>query len=295
MSKPWRWIASAAAAVALAGVVAATSQGAAAPGPVATPPGSEADLLHDAEQILIGRCLAERGFSYWPQPRDPVPELREFPYVVDDIGWARRYGYGSALQRRFDEPDPDDPYTRYLRGLSQDRRASFLLALNGKPGGARDLVAKLPNGMEVKRSDTSCVSLAEQRLYGDVRAWYQAKRVTDGLAGARAGLVLADPAYAAAVRAWSGCVRAGGFRYDTPDDARAAVADGTAPGAFDREVEIAVAEATCAVDTGMAATVASLDRRYAAVVTRDHQVAVDTRARLQAAALPLAREIVRAG
>ncbi|MEV0459567.1 hypothetical protein [Catellatospora methionotrophica] len=295
MSKSWRWIASAAAVVALAGIVAVTSQGAAAPRPQGVVPGDQAELLHAAEQILIGQCLDDRGFSYWPQPRNPVPELRDFPYVLDDVDWARRHGFGSELQRRFDEPQPGDPYSGYLRGLSPARRSAFLMALNGKPGGSGDLVAKLPNGMEVKRSDTSCVSLAEQRLYGDVRAWYQAKRVTDGLGGARVGLVTADPAYTVALHAWSACMRGRGFAYATPDDARAAVPDSTTPGAFAREVEIAVAEATCAVDSGMAATVASLDRHYAEVVTREQQSAVDTRARLATAALPRAREIVRAG
>ncbi|MEU4356236.1 hypothetical protein [Streptomyces virginiae] len=47
-------------------------------------------LLHDAEQELQRRCMTAAGFRYRAKPENPLPEARDFPYVVDDAQWAGR-------------------------------------------------------------------------------------------------------------------------------------------------------------------------------------------------------------
>src|SRR4051794_25468603 len=51
---------------------------------------ADTELLYTAEQLLIKACMRRAGFTYHPAPRNPVPGYRDFPYVVDDVDWARR-------------------------------------------------------------------------------------------------------------------------------------------------------------------------------------------------------------
>jgi hypothetical protein len=60
-------------------------------------------------------------------------------------------------------------------------------------------------------------------------------------------------------------------------------------GGRQREVAIAVAEATCATDSGLAARAAALDAEHGEAVRREHADAVATRDRLRREALPRAR------
>ena len=65
---------------------------------------------------------------------DPVPETaRSFPFVVDDVAWTRRYGYGLAFERVAAAGRATDPNETYFRGLSPQRRVAALRAFNGDP------------------------------------------------------------------------------------------------------------------------------------------------------------------
>ena len=56
------------------------------------------ELLHRASERLMARCMARHGFAYAEQP-PPSPREPDFRYVLDDVGWARRHGYGTLLGR----------------------------------------------------------------------------------------------------------------------------------------------------------------------------------------------------
>ncbi|MET8066277.1 hypothetical protein, partial [Micromonospora sp. NPDC005313] len=267
-SRSW-WYAAAVPAVlaaAVAGALGASRDAAPPPGDhgaAALPPGPSApalsappaDLLYAAEQVLIRDCMQRRGFRYWPVPRQPVPELREFPYVLDDVPYARRHGYGGALERRLQETIAADPNARYVRELPPERGAAAVRAVNGDPGEPDALRATLPAGGVLRRSSHSCTSEAERQLYRDLPGWYRVTRITDNLAGLRAGRVLADPRYADGVRAWRRCMRAAGHDVADPASARASAPEptsgsGTSGSVTPGEIRLAVAEATCATRTG---------------------------------------------
>jgi hypothetical protein len=285
---PWRAVAAVLLMLPLAGSAAPTV------GPSAGPPRGPAAVatvdrptLDLAEQLLIRECMVRHGFRLWVGEPRPEDEQRTFPYVVDDVDWARRHGFGSDLAAAAQALRRNDPNQRYFDGLPPDRRAAALVALNGaRPEG---LEARLPSGGVVRRSAEGCRSEAERRLYGDLQAWYRARRVVANLSVVRSGLVLADPAFAAALPAWARCMRGHGYPVDSPSHLRRTVADGTR----DAEVAAAVAEATCAAD-GLAATARDLDARHGADLAQRYRSDIDTKHRLELAAAPRARAIVAA-
>src|SRR5688572_2494362 len=69
----------------------------------------ELDLLHQAEQLLTRDCMRDAGFDYWPMPRRPATEYRDFPYAIDDLAWATRHGYGTDLRRKLELAGRSNP------------------------------------------------------------------------------------------------------------------------------------------------------------------------------------------
>ncbi|MDO3686134.1 hypothetical protein [Micromonospora sp. C28ISP2-4] len=265
------------------------------PASAAPASGTPAEMRYAATQVLIRDCMQRRGFHYWPAPRQPVPELREFPYVLDDVSYARRYGYGGALERRLQEAMAADPNTRYVRELPQERGAAAVRAVNGDPGEPDALRATLPGGGTVRRSSHSCTSEAERQLYRDLPGWYRVTRITDNLAGLRVGRVLADPRYAGGVAEWRRCMRAAGHDVADPASARVSVPEPAAGAASAGEIRLAVTEATCAARTGFGRLARRLDAEHRRALDRRFHTEVAERLRLEAAALPRARAVLAAG
>jgi hypothetical protein len=254
---------------------------------------ADTELLYTAEQLLIKACMRRAGFTYHPAPRNPVPGHRDFPYVVDDVDWARRHGYGSDLQNEKSRLAEVSPNRRYFENLPESRRVALGIAMNGPyPKGLR---AYLPNGQLVEHSDKGCASEARRRLYENLPAWYRLVKLTESMSGLRNGLVTADPAYRKAVAQWSRCMRGSGFRYPTPAHSRAAGLAGNPLTGRATEIRLAVAEATCAGSSGLARTVKTLDRHYDGVLRRRFQSEMLTEQKLQVGALGRARAIVSRG
>jgi hypothetical protein len=251
---------------------------------------AQVDLLYRAEQVLVRDCMARHGFTIALPSADPVADDRAFPYVVDDVGWASRHGYGRDIQQQAERSRDADPNGRYLRSLPPARRAAALAALNGpRPVGLR---AVLPDGAVATHSDQGCTAEAERDLYHDLETWFRAYTITRNLPRLWQSQVVADPGFAAATAEWAGCMKQHGYLYATPVQSRAAALDPKAPLPHDREVALAVAEATCATGTSLAATANALDDRYATQVRARYHNAVSDRQRLEHGALGRARSII---
>ncbi|MEV5766344.1 hypothetical protein AB0L34_17490 [Micromonospora sp. NPDC052213] len=284
-----RWLRAWLAATAVA-AVALPLAGSAVPASPGRTGGVGADdrrVLGLAEQLLTRECMRRAGFELWVVPPAPADQLRSFPYVVDDVAWARAHGFGTDLVAATDERRRADPNQRYFAALPAERRVAALAALNGaRPEG---LEARVPSGGVVRRSADGCTSEAQRQLYGDLPAWYRTSKVVANLSYLRQRRVLADPAWTAALRSWSRCVRQQGYPVDTPDQLREAVVTrGRAA-----EVAAAVTEARCAAG-GLAATARELDARHRADLTAAYRREVATRERLEQAAVPRARAVVAA-
>ncbi|URN17511.1 MULTISPECIES: hypothetical protein [Streptomyces] len=250
----------------------------------------ERSLLHDAEQELQRRCMRAAGFRLWAVPENPLPEARDFPYVVDDPTWAKRYGYGSLFEERIRRLRAEDPNRVYLRGLPVDRQRAAIAALNGS--GREKLRAELPGGVVIGHSTTGCRVEAWRTLYGDVTAWFAAKTVVDNLGALTRQRVTTDPDFTRAMGKWSVCMRGNGLPYRSPAQARAEFLGTDEPGDTAREVRVAVQEAGCARSSGLASTVQRLEDRHGREVRREHRAEVDLVERLRTGALPSARTVL---
>jgi hypothetical protein len=250
---------------------------------------AEREVLAQAEKTLTRDCMRKAGFSFWVTPELPEPLERLFPYVIDDKQWAAANGYGRAVRERREESARTDPNRRYFDGLSTDRKAAAVTALNGPtPEG---LEANVPGMGKVRHSDKGCVSDAQRVLYTDLRAWYRAKRVTDALARSATAAAVADPELAPATRAWATCMHERGLSYDMPQETREHFARGSRAGEF----STAQAEAACAQSTGLAAALRKVSRKHRQEMDSHHSTEVKNRALLEYKALSRARDIVRRG
>lgn len=246
----------------------------------------EKSLLHQAEERLLRDCMHERGFRYRMSAENPLPEARNFPYVIDDVAWAGEHGYGSDIQRKLTEVRTSDPNQRYFKHLSPQRKAAALKAANG--ASPRGLTARTPDGMVLTRSDEGCRADTERTLYGDdLKAWFQARSTTEALPEMARQRVLKDPRFTRAVRPWAHCMRNAGHSYASPAELRTRV--GSLP--REQEVRLAIAEAKCARSSGFAETAKALDRKYNREFRQQHRTEVDNARRLQLAAIPRARSV----
>jgi hypothetical protein len=235
--------------------------------------------------------MQKQGFEYRPVKENPVPEAREFPYVITDVSWARKHGYGTDIQRALAKVRETDPNQRYFRSLPAKRRTAALTAANGtRP---LKVTAKAPDGMLFQRSPEGCQSEADRKLYGDLQKWFQAKVTFDTLTEIRRSRVVADPRFGKAVKPWAACMRAAGHSYSSPVQLRESLAPSNQQLSRKKEIRLAVAEADCAVSSGLAGKAAALDREYDGKLRKQYHSDVETRRRLQLTALPRARSITR--
>lgn len=250
----------------------------------------EKDLLHSAEQRLLRDCMRRAGFEYEPTPLDSGPRQKEFPYVIDDPEWAAKHGYGSDLAREAEKARQTDPNQRYFRSLPAGRRAEALKAVNGpRPVG---MTAKTPDGSTYQRSDEGCQTESERKLYGNVEEWFQAKVTTDSLQPLRVQKVLKDPRFTKATRPWAECMRKAGHDFATPMKLRESLPSARNPMPKKKEIRLAVDEADCARSSGLARRARWLDSEYDRELRRKYRSELETRRRLQLAAIPRADSIL---
>ncbi|MFD3518462.1 hypothetical protein [Streptomyces sp. NPDC058657] len=250
-------------------------------------------ILARAEQVLISRCMAARGFRY--EVTEAVPGsasgTRSFPYAITDVAWARTHGYGGKEERKVAKAIQADPNQRYLRGLSPSARTAAGTALMG--ASAEGLSVKVPNGMTITASTEGCIADAERNLYGDLSNWFRVKVITMNLRPVREERVRQDRRYAAAVRQWATCMRAAGRPYKNPDEARQEVVRYRerlpVAKADVAETALAVAEATCVTSTRLAGVIRALDHSYSRQIRARYRQELDERWRLENAALSRAR------
>ncbi|WP_105974018.1 hypothetical protein [Streptomyces geranii] len=248
--------------------------------------------LRRAEDILVRRCMARAGFRLptAPEPARTGTEPPPMALVLADVPWAREHGYGSRVRTpgETDRLRANDPVGDYLRALTPQRRGEALRAWQG--GGVDTVEVTLPDGATTGRSTRGCTSEARGELYGDFRTWFGADSVDRGVTSLAMSRAQSDPTYTKALRRWSDCVARRGLPHESPGALRAALGD-TAPVA--KEVEYAVTEASCAMDSGLAAVAGDVEERHLADVRERYRADVTNARRMRLAALPKAERIVR--
>jgi hypothetical protein len=238
--------------------------------------------------------MQKAGFQLAIQPTAAPPPQTLFPYVIDNVVWARQHGFGSDLERQAAAAAKSDPNGDYFNGLSAARKQQATEALNGPPatrGGPDRVSVALPTGITVSRSEHGCTSEAEQELYGDLGRWFTANKIVSSLVTIRRSMVQQDPKFTAATKQWAACMHDAGHPYSTPDEARAAFVGPKPTGDAHAEINTAVTEAECATSTELGQVAKELDQHYADTLDKQYASAIATRNDLAAAALPMARRI----
>lgn len=291
-----------AAAVVLIAAVGCGGPGTAAPaqptrggGPARDLTAAEEVVLDRAEELLVQRCMARAGFSFWPAAVAGAAEREGHGYVLDDVGWAKKYGYGGQFAKKAERSRRDGPNASYLNALPRTRQIRYDAALDGRLSGDA-LEVELPQGGTVKTPGDGCRATAQTKLYGDFPTWFRARTISTNLTSLYVPDLVRDGRFREAVEAWSACMRAKGHDYADPPAVRAELPELT-QGLDDAEahaveVRLAVDEATCATTTRLAATGRELEREYRAEKTARYSEDARTYQRLRLSALARAHEVV---
>ncbi|MEU9228052.1 hypothetical protein AB0D40_27215 [Streptomyces massasporeus] len=254
-------------------------------------------VIDRAELVLTKKCMARHGHPYWVAPSMRADELRAPGYVLDDVGWARRHGYGGRIQQKALATKRHDRNITYRAGLSEAEARAYVRALSGGPGTPL-LTTPLPGGGKVRASNGGCEAEARKRLYGDPSVWFRADKIATNLTPLYVPRLLRDERFTKAQRLWAACMRRAGHSYTDPTAIRSALprlTQGLDPGrAHTTEVRLAVAEASCARSTGFAETARLLEREHSAPVRARYARDIATRDRLQRAALTRAERLLGA-
>ncbi|MGP4010181.1 hypothetical protein [Streptomyces sp. 4N124] len=255
---------------------------------------AEEVVVRRAEQMLVKECMEEKGFKYWVGALPTVDDLKGNGSFLTDVGWAKRNGYGSRLHAKAQNIQRDDPNSAYAETLSQQERVRYSDALLGSPSSGI-LTADLPAGGSIQTPRDSCLADAKGRLYGDFETWFRAEKTAANLTPLYAADLVKDQRFTGAVKKWSACMRAAGHDYAEPSQAREKLSELTRglseEKAYAVEVDLAVAEATCANETPLARTARTLETEY-----REQQLPlygddIATYARMSLDALARAEEI----
>lgn len=229
---------------------------------------AEQILVQRAEQLLVKKCMEKEGFRYWVGPMPTVDDLKGGGYVVTDVVWAKKHGYGSRLQEKVQEAQQNDPNHSYANALPEKDRVRYSKTLEGTPSSGM-LTVELPGGGTVKTPDASCQVDAKQQLYGDFATWFRAEKTATNLSGLYVPDLLDDKRFVSAVEKWSTCMAKAGHAYADPPAIREKLPELTGPTdgqdadeAFAIEVDLAVAEATCATSSPLSETARTLEAEY---------------------------------
>jgi hypothetical protein len=262
----------------------------------------ERRFLFLAEQELVSRCMATEGFRY----EVVAPPLADFqaeaPPPGVDLDNRRLVGYGylaglPAGGGAHRDAGPQDPNAIYAQSLPPERQQGFQTALFGRDD--QPVIAELPDGDTVSVNAGGCLSEVRIVLYGDLETWLYLDYVTNNLRAEAATRMLADDRHRAAVDRWRSCMQARGFDYQTPGDARDAVADMYVAAGADRqavlaqEIQIAVADGECDLETGLSDMVDRLRQAHLAQVEQDRFGEILGFQELQREALDRAEDLLR--
>ncbi|NRQ36273.1 hypothetical protein HII36_31225 [Nonomuraea sp. NN258] len=282
-------------ATAIAGIIAGC-----AAQPAGQPPAAlttaEIIQVEQAEQTLIQRCMARHGFSYWPPAQLSEEERKGSGFMLTDVEWARKNGYGGRLRARIMAAKTASRNHAYAGGLPAGELRRYNQALDGGDDAAT-MTVRLPSGGRVTSKSGGCLGEALERLYGDRSTWFESSTIATNLQPLYVPGLLADQRFQTVLRSWSRCMEARGHAYPDPPAIRSAL-PGLTKGldqdaAHAVEVELAVAEATCARAASYIEVAGSLEDEYRERAGRPYADELNTYRRLKRAAFDQARQINR--
>ncbi|WP_410534709.1 hypothetical protein [Streptomyces sp. KL2] len=240
-----------------------------------------------AEEVLVRQCMQSQGFRYWPGPVAGIAERKAGGYVVDDVNWARRYGYGRSFDIAAEKARRSHPNITYANALPEKERIRYSRALDGDFDDT--LTVELPSGGSVRTPRTGCYAEAREQLYGDYPTWFRVKKTVTSLTPLYVPQILRDERLVTAVTAWSHCMKNSGEPFKSPDEIRRK-RDGLTKGmnesqARKAESALAVTEAECARKTSLGKIARALEKEYRERALRDYAAESTTYQQMRMSAL----------
>ncbi|MEU9922005.1 hypothetical protein AB0H51_12020 [Streptomyces griseoluteus] len=252
-------------------------------------------LVERAEQQLVKKCMGKAGFRFWTRAVETAASRDGAGFVLDDVKWARTYGYGGQFRRDAEKARRDGPNGAYENALPQRERARYREVLDGSPSRGV-LSASLPAGGTVSTPRYSCFTQAKAYLYGDFATWFRVEKTATNLTPLYVPNLVKDKRFTKALAAWSRCMNDKGRHYSDPSDIRADLSRLTEglsdTAAHAVEVHVAVDEAECARVSSLADTARTLEGEYRAKKTRRFRGDIAAYQRMRLAALDRAGKVV---
>ncbi|WAX81909.1 hypothetical protein [Streptomyces sp. KMM 9044] len=255
---------------------------------------AEEILVERAENLLVKKCVEKAGFRFWVAEPESLASRKGSGFVLDDVGWAKKYGYGGQFGRNAEEARSGGPNATYVNALPDKERAHYRAVLDGTPSSGM-LSVELPGGGTVRTPRDSCQSRAKDQLYGDFATWFRVEKIATNLTPLYVPDLAEDKRFTKALAAWSLCMEEKGRNYSDPFEIRTEV-DRRTEGLSDAaahavEVEFAVDEAECAKDASLAETARALESEYRAKEARRYREEIAVFQRMRLTALERAKAI----
>lgn len=226
--------------------------------------------LDTAEELLVGRCMVAKGWAY-PAQSPPAPVTYEERMLKLDE--RRHIGYG--LFR--DEERIVSPVDRYAEQLAPAVRADFTRTLLGDDNSRKAI--ELPGGDQLTFAGDGCIFESRTRLFPDIFTWARVTHLPETFLNRLVDSLATTPAYADAMRGWGSCMAQRGHSYGLPEDARNSLrarynAEGSTDQLRRHEVEVAVADAECAIQVRLPQTVLTATKGKVSELSADEQQAL---------------------
>ncbi|WP_338897673.1 hypothetical protein WBG99_20450 [Streptomyces sp. TG1A-60] len=258
---------------------------------------AEEVVVDRAEQLLVKKCMEQAGFQFWVTGVESAASRKASAFVLDDVSWANKHGYGGQFRRDAEEARRNGPNGSYVNSLTREERVRYRTALDGTPSSGV-VSAALPGGGTVKTPRDSCHVRAKGQLYGDFKTWFRVEKIATNLTPLYVPDLSKDKRFTKALAAWSLCMEGKGMDYADPFEVRAELdllTEGLSDAAAHAvEVELAVDEAECAKESSLAETARTLEGEYRAKKTRRYGEEIAAFQRMRLAALDRAKDIVGA-
>lgn len=181
-----------------------------------------AATVQNARAQLVFECMRDRGFDDIPPPNRVLPtdpSILGRPFGIETMEEAESKGYGGNLSEV--QESPMDVYLTNLERTDPDRLALVGIALYGTqsdPG--KPVKVTLPGGgaQDVFPIDQQgCSGIARRGVEGqELEKFVAVRRQVELVGNSASERATADPRVIAAQQAWSKCMAASGYAFDTP-------------------------------------------------------------------------------
>lgn len=246
---------------------------------------------YQARETLIGRCMADLGFTYVSIGRwDAVPEHR--PYGLVDPVAARSRGYEQArsyVEAARASADIRNGLEATFRTNGAEYKAAYLEALNGPPGSAIDIRTEV---VSISVPTQGCTAEAERVLFdGAAEAFHRADVERTELDVRARRLSSESPEVRAAIYNWATCMSNRGLpEFTHPIEIGRSFGEATRTRALS-QIEVAIADTDCKAETALISTWYASDKKYAEQLASEHRAVLEEYERLAAVELTNASRI----